>query len=204
MEAFTTLRRNNKGTTLAEMIVTFALVGIFLVSASGIISSAVLVHGELTATMYAQSVGEMLLDKITGELCAASNTGSDAMIITERTEQENYSGNEVAYYDRDGRAARILVEDGLLVIHYDELVRVQDDGEVLTLAEQDWKLDGKAYMGYRISELQIERLNDSNVMEVKLKIKNLKTGFEYSASKCTKCYNFKTEDNTLSEDTLSE
>ena len=53
---------DNRGVTLTEMIVTFALIGIFMAAAVSVISSAVITHSELTASMYAQSVGEMLLD----------------------------------------------------------------------------------------------------------------------------------------------
>lgn len=154
MEVFTTLKKNNKGTTLTEMIVTFALTGIFLVAAAGILSSAVLIHGQLTATMNAQNVGEMLLDKITGEMSS--------------------------------KKGEVLVQDGLLVIHY-----VEPATEGLTgnqTNQRVWKLDEKAYMGFRISDLQMVSLNDEDVIEVTLKIKNLKTGFEYTISKCTRCY----------------
>ena len=61
---------DNRGVTLTEMIITFALVGIFMAAAVSVITSAVITHSELTASMYAQSVGEMLLDKLTGELAA--------------------------------------------------------------------------------------------------------------------------------------
>lgn len=154
MEVFTTLKKNNKGTTLTEMIVTFALTGIFLVAAAGILSSAVLIHGQLTSTMNAQNVGEMLLDKITGEMSS--------------------------------KKGEVLVQDGLLVIHY-----VEPATEGLTgnrTNQRVWKMDEKAYMGFRISDLQMVSLNDEDVIEVTLKIKNLKTGFEYTISKCTRCY----------------
>lgn len=173
MEVSTTLKRNNKGTTLAEMIVTFALVGIFLVAASGILVSAVLVHSQLTATMYAQSAGETILDKIAGELGAAKNRGETGVVIKD--------GQQVSYLDRDGNPADILVKDGVLVIHYQEL-------------SKEWKLEDRAYMGYRISELKFHKINEKNVMEISVKLKNQKTGFEYAASRCTKCYHFKTEE----------
>lgn len=48
------LSKDNRGLTLTEMIVTFALVGIFMAAAVSVISSAVITHSELTASMYAQ------------------------------------------------------------------------------------------------------------------------------------------------------
>lgn len=157
MEASTTLRRNNKGTTLTEMIVTFALTGIFLAAAAGILSSAVLLHSRLTSAMYAQSVGGMLLDKVTG-VVASSN-------------------------------GEILVKDGLLVIHYEKSANGQmPEQGTASGSGTDWSMDEKAYMGFRISSLEIVPLNDQGVQEVTLKIKNLKTGMEYTLSRCTKNY----------------
>lgn len=176
----TGLRKNNAGTTLAELIVTFALMGIFLASSAAIISSFVLVHSQITGTMYAQSVGETLLDEVEGELSAAKPVGGRAIVTgTVFREGENF-GNGVSFYDRDENKSCFLVEDGLLVLW------TETD-------ESRWKLDENAYMGYRISEFQVNRLNERNVFEVVLKLRNLKTGFEYTASRAVQCYNFTTE-----------
>lgn len=189
MERFITLIRihkkknlaeDNRGVTLTEMVVTFALIGIFMAAAVSVISSAVITHSELTASMYAQSVGEMLLDKVNGELAAARADDGRSILLgvtAVRPEEETY-GNSAAFYDREGNLVVCTVQDGLLYFHYED---------------SDWTLDPKAYMGFRITQMQIQRRNDKNVIEVKFTIKNLKTGFEYSTSRCTKCYNFKTE-----------
>lgn len=190
MEVSTTLKRNNRGTTLAEMIVTFALIGIFMVSAAAVISSAILMHSELNAVMYAESVGEMLLDKVTGELAAARDEGSQSMKIREPSQTGETVGDSVSFYDRDGRETELYAKDGRLVIHYGEQVTIQDNGEVLTYPEQDWQFDDKAYMGYRIKDIGIEQLPKTNVIEVTVTLQNLKTGFEYSTSRCTECYHF--------------
>lgn len=171
---------DNRGVTLTEMIVTFALIGIFMAAAVSVISSAVITHSELTASMYAQSVGEMLLDKVTGELAAArADEGRDielGIILAEEEDTHNYGA---AFYDREGYSVVCTVEDGLLCFHYED---------------SDWMLDPKAYMGFRITEMEIKRRNEQNILEVRFTIKNLKTGFEYSTSRCTKCYNFKTDE----------
>ncbi len=190
MEASITLRRNNKGITLAEMIVTFALIGIFMASAAAVISSAILMHSEITGVMYAQNVGEMILDKVAGELAAAKNPGSGSIVIREGKALESAAVDQVSYQDRDGRTAQIGVEDGLLYIHYQQRVAIQDDGEVVTQPEQDFRMDEKAYMGYRITDFQVERLNAENVYEIRVRLQNLKTGFEYSTTRCTQCYNY--------------
>lgn len=169
---------DNRGMTLTEMIVTFALIGIFMVTAVSVISSAVITHSELTASMYAQSVGEMLLDKVTGELAAARADDGRGILLGEvlTKEEEAYSDGAV-FYDREGREVTCTVSEGLLCFHYED---------------SDWALDPKAYMGFRVTQMEIKKRNDKNILEVSFKIKNLKTGYEYSTSRCTRCYNFKT------------
>lgn len=185
--------RDNRGTTLAEMIVTFALIGIFLVAAAGIISSSVILHGNLTSTMHAQSVGLTLLDKVSGELAAAQPKGGRSLIIGEGQTAGGTVGDGVAFYDREGNEVRSFIREGRLVFAYEESVKVNERGEVLVSPEREWKLDDKAYMGYQITDMQIGKLEDKNILEISIKIKNLKTGFEYTVSGCTRCYNFKTE-----------
>lgn len=174
------LTEDNRGVTLTEMVVTFALIGIFMAAAVSVISSAVLTHSELTASMYAQSVGEMLLDKVTGELAAARSDDEWGILMGSTAEwpKEETYGNSVVFHDREGRPVTCTVQDGMLCLHYED---------------SDWTLDSKAYMGFRITQMQIKKRNEKNILEVSFKIKNLKTGFEYSTFRCTKCYNFKTE-----------
>lgn len=169
---------DNRGMTLTEMIVTFALIGIFMVTAVSVISSAVITHSELTASMYAQSVGEMLLDKVTGELAAARADDGRGILLGEvLTEEEEVYSDGAVFYDREGRAVTCTVSEGLLCFHYED---------------SDWELDPKAYMGFRVTQMEIKKRNEKNILEVSFKIKNLKTGYEYSTSRCTRCYNFKT------------
>ncbi|MBO5055441.1 MAG: prepilin-type N-terminal cleavage/methylation domain-containing protein [Eubacterium sp.] len=171
------LKNDNAGMTLAELIVTFALMGIFLAAVATVISSSVVVQSELTGTMYAESVGETLLDKITGEIAAAKVSEGKAIVVGKVLKGENDLGEGVSFYDRNGQKSCFLVEDGLLVMK----------------ADSDWKMDAGAYMGYRITDFRVNRLNDKNVFEVIIKIKNLKTGFEYTASRAVQSYNFRTQ-----------
>lgn len=170
------LKRDNAGYSLAELIVTFALMGIFLAAVAAVISSSVIIHSELTGAMYAQSVSETLLDKVTGELTAAKPIGGEAIVIGTVFKNGEDAGSGISFYDKDGKKTCFVVEDGMLVMEN----------------ESAWRMDAKSYIGYRISEMQINRLNDESVFEVTVKVKNLKTDFEYTASRTVRSYNFKT------------
>ncbi|WP_337405958.1 prepilin-type N-terminal cleavage/methylation domain-containing protein [Suilimivivens sp.] len=75
------LKNDNAGITLAELVVTFALMGIFLAAAAAVISSSIMVHAQLSGTMYASTVSETLLDKVTGELAGARAEEEEAIRI---------------------------------------------------------------------------------------------------------------------------
>ncbi len=171
------LKEDNRGMTLAEMIITFALMGIFLAAVTSVISSSIMIHSELTGTMYAQSVGEILLDKITGELAAAKPSGDTAIITGPVIKEGETVGSGISFYNKEGNKSCFYVEDGILIMESTDF----------------WRMDENAYMGYRISDFQIYRLNEENIWEVVVKIKNLKTGFEYTASRAIESFNFETE-----------
>lgn len=171
------VKNDNRGMTLAEMIITFALMGIFLAAVASVISSSIVIHSELTGTMYAQSVGEILLDKVTGELAAAKPSGRTSMVTGTVLKNGEAVGGGVSFYDKDGNKSCFYVADGILIME----------------SADSWKMDENAYMGYRISDFQVNRLNEENILEVVVKIKNLKTGFEYTASRVIESYNFETQ-----------
>lgn len=170
-------KSDNRGMSLAELIVTFALMGIFLTAVAAVVSSSVIIQSEMTGAMYAQTVSETLLDKVAGELTAAKPVGGKAIVLGRVLMEGADIGEGVSFYDRNGKKSCFLVEDGLLLLKSDK----------------DWQMDDKAYMGYRITQFQVNRLNEVNVMEIIIKIQNLKTGFEYTASRAVQSYNFETE-----------
>lgn len=172
------LKKENGGYSLAELIITFALMGIFLAAVAAVISSSVVIHSELTGAMYAQSVSETLLDKVTGELTAAKPAEKEAIVVGTILKNGEDVGKGVSFYDRDGKKSCFRIEDGMLVMD----------------SETPWRMDARAYIGYRISEMQINRLNEGSVFEVTIKVKNLKTDYEYTASRTFKSYNFTTEE----------
>lgn len=172
------LHSDNKGITLAELIVTFALMGIFLAAAAAVISSSVMMHGELTGTMYATTVSETLLDKVTGELAAAQPKGTQSIVIGTVLKDGKDCGNGVSFYDRNGVHSCFYVEDRKLVME----------------GEETFSFDDNAYMGYRITDFAVERLNEENVLKVSLTLTNIKTGVSFATSKTTACYCFETQE----------
>lgn len=172
------LKNDNTGITLAELVVTFALVGIFLAAVAAVISSSIMVHAELSGTMYASMVSETLLDKVTGELAGARAEEGESIRIGQATRDGKSLGDGVFFYDRNENPACFVIEDGLLVMEGTDYFTLED----------------KAYMGYRITGFSVEQLKGENVLKVTLVIKNLKNGFTYTSDRTTRCYCFSPED----------
>jgi len=172
------LKNDNAGITLAELVVTFALMGIFLAAAAAVISSSIMVHAQLSGTMYASTVSETLLDKVTGELAGARAEEEEAIRIGRVYRDGEDLGEGVFFYDREGNPVCFVVEDGLLVME----------------GKDCFTLDEKAYMGYRITGFSVEQMEGKNVLKVTLSLKNLKNGFIYTGDRTTRCYCFSSDE----------
>lgn len=172
------LNNDQRGLTLTELIVTFALMGILLSAVAMILTASMSLHTELTSVMYSANVSELLLDKITGELTMAQATGNATISLKEPEKgEEKVETQEISFFNQENVQCSFLVKDGKL-----------------RMEGKEWALDDSAYMGYRITGLTFTRLNEENVLEVSIRLKNLKSGFEFMDSKAVKCMEFHTKD----------
>ena len=67
--------QNKKGFTLIELIVTFVLIGIFMVSATAVMSSFMHVFARVKSISSAQNVADVLLTKAAGVIGAKPTGG---------------------------------------------------------------------------------------------------------------------------------
>lgn len=191
----------NAGFTLVELIVTFALLGVFMVAASYVITAALGVYYHVKATDYAQTVSDTLLDKVTGEIAGAQVGSSDryTMIISA-------DNREVSLYNRYGSPIVITapltesdkyadapeVNPGELVIHYRTLY---SNVGATTHEATNWVFDKNVYADYLISKLTFTQYQTdaglgTNVIAVDMEITNQKNGFVYEQNRYVECYNF--------------
>ena len=149
-------KSNNKGMTLVEMIVCFALLGMFLVAATTVITSVVNLYYQIRGESYARQVGDIIENKIVGELEGTrffeSDTSPDNITI-DNTPTE--SGNSVSLYDKTNTKVKIYAEDG----DYAAISKPSaEDSRVATT----WTFDKKVYNGYSLESLDFAPAN--NVM----------------------------------------
>lgn len=149
--------KQNKGMTLIEMIVTFALLAIFLVSAATIIGTVSVMYYDIKAENYSKQVTDIVLDKIESEVDGArynSETVTENLRIeaagSEETNENLDHGPAVVLYDKSNTKVKIYKDDNKeLVIHYYPIG--------VNYGETDWKFDKSVYNYYKITNLEFVR-----------------------------------------------
>lgn len=209
---------NNAGMTLVEMLVTFILLGIFMVAATRVISYTIGIYYTARGTSYGYEVSNMLTNKIVGQLENASTGNSFIIknaagedepnslpIIKQGTADEN--GNrldQLKFVDGTGSVVTISTNsvpgmDGAtnhyLVIHYDETASHKEqnrpEGSDPGYAAVDWMFDTNAYMGYSVKNLAFTPAGSDysdNVVRMDLTLHSPKYG-DFTSYYYIKCFN---------------
>lgn len=209
------LFKDRSGMTLVELIVTFALIGIFMTAASFVLSSSLQLFTRMKATADAVTVSDLLLDKIAGEIAAAKDpdssqngrgyyfwlsqdgvgkpgevSGSPWVVF------ENRMGSPVAIYASNPGGKDTSGPKNLVMKYY--RIEKKGKGDLLSVKsrteeEIDWHFDERAYMGYQIQKLsfyQPDEANHPNVIQIRLTLTNPRTGFTYDTERYASNYNF--------------
>lgn len=208
---------DKRGTTLVELIVTFALIGLFMTAATGMLTSSLQMFGRMQATSSAITLSDLILDKVSGEIAAAdipkktegSNSGYYFWLEPEVATQgvksrwvvfRNRSKSPVAVFaapaTEGGKADVTGMGKGQLYIRYYAVSKEEQKA----VEEIDWHFDSKVYMDYTIENLSFSRENAGehpNVVRIDLTLRNTKTGFEYSSYRYAENYNYDFKSNYM-------
>ena len=158
---------NNRGFTLIEMVTTFALLGIFLVAVTRLISYTVTLYHETQGTSLGMQVSDMIAARVQGVVEDSTMILTDWFYTKESTEDQGIlesngfdkgflvggddhimlkDGNEVVLeIYKDPKDPPKNEDPGYLVIRYNEIPEQYDVHE--------WRFDEKAYMGYQIKSI---------------------------------------------------
>ena len=205
----------NQGLTLVEMIVTFMLIGLFMIAASKVIANTVSVYYEAKGTANGMQVSAIIASKIRGEIEGARNatittevknedgTTSEVTqpyvmrLSTDTTlggQNETSGYNKIEFTDAQGSHVYIGVnENGYLVVHYYPVVVAS--GEVKST---NWVFGQKAYMGYSIKELKFTQPGGNyadNIIYMSLTLHSSRYG-DFTYTEYIQCYNLDAQSNT--------
>ena len=189
------IQLNNKGMTMTEMIVSFALLALFMVAATRVISYTANIYYVSKGTSYGLEVSNMIANKVVGQLEGASikQIVSFEEIAEDEVPDEDESANPIVnsagdcikFCDATGSVvSTYLDEDGYVVIHYDEVKNASVPYDAV-----DWRFDQNAYMGYTVKELRFENPGaeyPDNVLKMTMNLYSVKYG-EYQSTYYIKC-----------------
>jgi len=200
---------NNKGMTLTELIVTFAILAIFMLAATRVISYTTIIYHEAKGASYGLEVSNMISQKVVGQIEGAclkypvdSNLGAgeEGEKIDAASPVVSDGGTKIKFCDATGSIVSIYADtDQLMVVHYDKVAQTYLDEtgnsqENVIYKAVDWKFDKKAYMGFRVRELIFENPNTDpanpeypdNVIRMKMELYSSKYG-SYKSTYYIKC-----------------
>ena len=200
--------RKNHGFTLVEMIVTFMLIGLFMIAASKVIANTVTVYYEAKGTSSGMQVSSIIATKIRSEIEGAKPeqiirevTNADGT-VSDQTEEYVMQlssdstlggGNETGGYNKieftDAKGSHVYIgvnTDGYLVVHY-----FMDAADGTPEDKTDWMFDKKSYMGYTIKELKFRQPKGDyaeNIIYMSLTLHSPRYG-DFTYTEYIQCYN---------------
>lgn len=193
-------KSNISGTTLVELVVTFALMGIFIIAATFVITSSVRLFYQMRSVADSAIVSDLILEKVVGEISAADveqegKSSGYCFWLGDKNQGEDW----IAFCNRSGSPVSIFAQDGRLVVRYyeDTEESITENLAVEPAWEMDWSFDDNVYMGYEITELKFSQPQPSshpNVIRVDLTMKNTRTGYEYTTHRYARNYNYDVEE----------
>ncbi len=146
---------DNTGTTMVELIVTFALLAIFMAAAATFIGAEASLYYYVKGETYSNQVSDIILQKVESELDGAKyypTTGYDSPnpVVT-----SDYS--LISLYDKTDTAVTVSAnETNGLVVHYPSISIEDPTTHVFnSLSETDWKFDEAVYYGFKVKSLKI-------------------------------------------------
>ena len=194
---------NNAGLTLVEMIVTFALLGLFMVAACRVIAYTVYIYFAAKGIDNSLVVADLIADKtegLVGSMCDSDTLDYDTINNADTGVTANdtlpYINDDKLYFVNDTNCpVCVWEEDGeLRVTYYNKITGTDAVGnELIEYKQVPWSFDKKAYMGYSIKEGSFH-LNKAgagypdNVYKLEFTITSPKFG-DYPTTRYIKCFN---------------
>lgn len=183
------------GTSMAELIVSFALLSLFMAMATMLLSNYIEVFTKTNGMALGRSVSDTIMDTIDGNLSKATpntlkSSGENFTYII-LTKGEN---DKIKFSNKDGYETEIFVNDkNLLQINYNTKISADVGGSESSEEITEWFYGEDVYMGNEISKLEIERIEansgSKNFFDVTITLKSKKTGFEYKSKRTIECHN---------------
>lgn len=182
------IQKKNKGFTLVELMVSFALLGLFMVAVTRIISYTVTIYYQAKSQNYGLEIAGELGDAVSG-VVSSMRTDVDMSL-------DNLLGNgdstklpcvkDDKFYMIDSTGCPVSIgkdEAGYLEIIYFK------EKEDKNYTEVPWYFDKKAYMGYVIDDMVLEKESgdyQDNIYRFEVSLHSSRYG-DYKTTRYIRC-----------------
>lgn len=193
-------KKKNRGFTLIEVIVCFALIGIFMSAVGVVLAMFMEVSMKNTSISQAEILAGNIVETISSELTSAADdsrwhdeantkikealagdTYSKCSVLI--TDDDAYGNNSIYFANKINTLVKIKkdAEDTLSVLYGN-----QQEGNTV-----DWDFGSGVYMGNLIKKLHFKnRVTGGNiVIQVELEVENQRTGYIAKRTFYVECYN---------------
>ncbi|MBR6173287.1 MAG: prepilin-type N-terminal cleavage/methylation domain-containing protein [Eubacterium sp.] len=198
-------KKNDRGSTMIEMVVCFALLGIFMASAAVMISNVTSIHYEIKGELLSREVSDILMEKMVSEIDGAAYYG-----IGNDGNPKILNGNsEIELTDKTDTHVTLKMSESQLMVHYHEILIDGSDKDPKSRNASDWKFDKNLYKGFYLTGLSFYMgggknpsdpdkyglssisMSDypSNVVLILMKLKRQGNNEEYHYYRFVKMYN---------------
>ena len=152
---------NDKGTTLVEMVVCFALIAIFLTAASSVILLISNMYYEIKGESYAKQVMDIVIGKVSSEIEGAKYNDKDFINnLVLDGDASNIKGTRASMYDKTDTKVELRVNtEGYLEIYY---YPIEDEDVNVSRSATVWKYSDKMYNGFYITDFEIIKAKNLN------------------------------------------
>lgn len=185
---------DKKGFLLVELIVSFALLAIFMAASCTLLTSYMNLYIKINTMALGENVSETIMatleDCLSDSRAVTINKwkrydGSGTTIDSDFVTYTTPNGNDVIVYSYAPGESLFSEDAGLLRLLYSD--NIHDIGS----ADVDkWSYGKEIYMNYKITSINLEKLsNNDNVIKAVLQLENTKTGSKYESKKFIECYN---------------
>lgn len=179
---------NNAGMTMVELIVTFALLALFMVAATRVISYVIGIYYAASGNSYGMAVSDTITSKIVGQIEGASSA-MEPEITSDGT-----GIDKLHFIDKTGSEITITataVNNGSADKKYMDIQYAAVTEGSIKYEPVSWRFDPKAYMGYYVESLRFESPGSDypeNVIKMTLGLCSDRYG-TYTSTYYIKCMN---------------
>lgn len=151
--------RNNAGSTLVEMIVCFALLGIFMACAATLIAVIANIYYDVKGETFERQVSDIVMGKIESEV--------DGALYFDGVPKDNPSiknNNSITLFDKTYTQVTLTCSgDKKLQVNYSKIDYAKDGvvDQTKSLSATTWQFDDSVYKGFMIEELYFYKKGDT-------------------------------------------